>query len=312
MVDLQSSTPIEEILPYPFDFAHPEAIFNTVEGRKLLDCDRGKSFRTAFKHIQDIAAFLPDATRLGLSATVSLQEEKDIVKALGMKTPCIVKESPDRTNIYLEKNLKGSSNDVFEMFENIYKPLCDDLFVKKENFPVTLVYIPIQYMGSAIAYCRFIFRNSNLHNCLYGALCSGQDEKVKATILTDLGKKVPRIRLIFCTSVIGMGFNSPSIDCVIHTKPPRNLSDFVQEIGRAGRDGRPARSTLFYCKRDISNNVPEIKNDIVQYCNDDTCLRSCMLSQFGFEKGDMIDHECCMYCKESCKCIECEILRIEL
>ncbi|CAG2187190.1 recQ [Mytilus edulis] len=285
MVDMQSSTPIEEIYNTNLIFAHPEAIFNTVEGRKLLDCD---------------------------SATVSLQEEKDIVKALGMKTPCIVKESPDRTNIYLEKNLKGSSNDVFEMFENIYKPLCDDLFVKKENFPVTLVYIPIQYMGSAIAYCRFIFRNSNLHNCLYGALCSGQDEKVKATILTDLGKKVPRIRLVFCTSVIGMGFNSPSIDCVIHTKPPRNLSDFVQEIGRAGRDGRPARSILFYCKRDISNNVPEIKNDIVQYCNDDTCLRSCMLSQFGFEKGDMIDHECCMYCKESCKCIECEILRIEL
>ncbi|CAC5424368.1 unnamed protein product [Mytilus coruscus] len=264
-------------------------------------------------HIQYISAFLPDAARLGLSATVSLQEEKDIVKALGMKTLCIVKESPDRTNIYREKTLKGSSNDVYEMFENIYKPLCDDLFVKKENYPVTLVYIPIQYMGSAIAYCRFIFRDSNLHNCLYGALCSGQDEKVKATILTDLGKMVPRIRLICCTSAIGMGFNSPSIDCIIHTKPPRNLSDFVQEIGRAGRDGRPARSTLCYnCKRDISNNVPEIKNDIVQYCNDDTCLRSCMLGQFGFEKGDMIDHECCMYCKESCKCIECEILRIEL
>ncbi|CAC5393313.1 unnamed protein product [Mytilus coruscus] len=269
MVDLQSSTPIEEIYHTHLIFAHPEAIFNTVEGRKLLDCDRGKSFRTAFKHIQDISAFLPDAARLGLSATVSLQEEKDIVKALGMKTPCIVKESPDRTNIYLEKTLKGSSNDVYEI-------------------------------------------DSNLHNCLYGALCSGQDEKVKATILTDLGKKVSRIRLIFCTSVIGMGFNSPSIDCIIHTKPPRNLSDFVQEKGRAGRDVRPARSTLFYCKRDISNNVPEVKNDIVQYCNDDTCLRSCMLGQIGFEKGDMIDHECCMYCKESCKCIECEILRIEL
>ncbi|CAG2230059.1 RECQL2 [Mytilus edulis] len=197
MVDMESSTPIEEIYHTNLIFAHPEAIFNTVEGRKLLDCDRGKSFRTAFKHIQDMAAFLPDAARLGLSATVSLQEEKDIVKALGMKTPCIVKESPDRTNIYLEKILKGSSNDVFEMFENIYKPLCDNLFVKKENFPVTLVYIPIQYMGSAMSYCRFIFRNSNLHNCLYGALCSGQDEKVKATILTDLGKKVPRIRLIF-------------------------------------------------------------------------------------------------------------------
>ncbi|VDI27145.1 Hypothetical predicted protein [Mytilus galloprovincialis] len=74
MVDMQSSTPIEEIYNTNLICAHPEAIFNTVEGRKLLDCDRRKSFRTAFKHIQDTAAFLPDAARLDLSATVSLQE----------------------------------------------------------------------------------------------------------------------------------------------------------------------------------------------------------------------------------------------
>ncbi|VDI28749.1 Hypothetical predicted protein [Mytilus galloprovincialis] len=74
MVDTQSSTPKEEIYNIHLIFAHREAIFNTVEGRKLLDCDRRKSFRTAFKHIQDTAAFLPDAARLDLSATVSLQE----------------------------------------------------------------------------------------------------------------------------------------------------------------------------------------------------------------------------------------------
>lgn len=61
-------------------------------------------------------------------------------------------------------------------------------------------------------------------------------KNVKATVLTPLSKKVPLIRLTFCTSAIGIGFNSPSIDCIIHTKPPRNLSDFVQDIGRDGKE----------------------------------------------------------------------------
>ena len=54
----------------------------------------------------------------------------------------------------------------------------------------------------------------------------------------DLKKGIPRIRLIFCTSSLGMGFDSPSIDRVIHCKPPRciyltmssKLEDVAEEV----------------------------------------------------------------------------------
>ena len=274
---------------------------------------RGKQFRTAFKCLRDLAAYFPTSPRLALSATVTVEMEKEIIKALGMKKPTVIKENPDRPNVFLSKMQKELGEDVYQTYENIYKPLVDDLKQKKNLFPVTLIYIPLQYMGNAISYCIHVFKNSNLQNCMYGALCSGQDETVKQTILTDLRKKCPRIRLIFCTAVVGMGFNSPSIERVVHTKPPHSLTDFVQEFGRSGRAGQPAISILYYCNHDIASNITGMKQDIVGYCREDKCLREYLLKQFGFEKtNSYINHDCCNYCKVHCSCFECAILRIEL
>lgn len=79
-------------------------------------------------------------------------------------------------------------------------------------------------------------------------LSSGQDEKRQSHFFDSFKQKVPRIRLIFCTSVIGIGFNSPSINCIIHTKPPRNLSDFVQDIGRDGKEKKKYDNDINFLK----------------------------------------------------------------
>ena len=229
-----------------------------------------------------------------------------------MVKPNIVRENPDRPNIYLDKVLKESAADSYEVYENIYKPLVDELFKVKSEFPVTLVYMPLEHIGNASAYCRYLFK-SDLETSIYGVICSGQDSEVKSTIIADLGKDCPRFRLVFCTSVIGMGFNSPSMERVIHSRPPRNLPDYVQEIGRAGRSGQDAKAILYFCKRDIASNVPGIKSDIIGYCNEDMCLRNNLLRQFGFQKTSREPmHKCCTYCKQICNCFECEMFRIEL
>lgn len=273
---------------------------------------RGKTFRKAFQCLKDLQAFFPGVPRLGLSATVTLEEEREIVKSLGMVKASIVRENPDRPNIYLEKVLKDSAADSYELYENIYKPLVDKLVILKSKFPVTLVYMPLEHIGNASAYCRYVFK-TDLQTSLYGIICSGQDSQVKSTILDDLGTECPRFRLVFCTSVIGMGFNSPSIERVIHSRPPRNLPDYVQEIGRAGRSGQDAQATLYFCKRDIAANVPGIKSDIIGYCNEDMCLRDNLLKQFGFKNSFIVPmHKCCSYCKNICNCFECEMFRIEL
>ncbi|KAH3771067.1 hypothetical protein DPMN_172367 [Dreissena polymorpha] len=108
----------------------------------------------------------------------------------------------------------------------------------------------------------------------------------------------PRIRLILTSSVAGMGFDPPSVMRIIHARPPRNLSQYLQEIGRAGRRGQNSSAILHYNKRDIAKNIPGIQEDIVQYCNnEETCLRELLLKPFGFSKSPGIANEnCCSFC----------------
>lgn len=276
-------------------------------------CIRGKSFRRAFQHLKEIGSFFPDVPRLALSATISIAQEKEILQSLGMTSPNIVRENPDRENIYLSLVHKDYCNDVYKSYENIYKPLCDELLKMGNKFPVTLLYMPLQYLGNAAAYCRYIFNNPSLDTCIFGVLCSGQDETVKSVLLKELCKEDPRVCLIFCTSVLGMGFDSPSIVRVIHSKPPRNLADYIQEFGRAGRAGQSAEAVLYYCKKDLSANLKDLRDDIISYCNEKKCLRENLLQQFGYKKSmTSFSHSCCSYCRTNCKCFECEMLRIEL
>ena len=71
-----------------------------------------------------------------------------------------------------------------------------------------------------------------------------------------------------------MGFDPPSVTSVIHAKPPRNLSQYLQEIGRAGRWGQNATAILHYNNHDVAKNLPGIEEDIIKYCkSQDRCLR---------------------------------------
>ena len=64
---------------------------------------------------------------------------------------------------------------------------------------------------------------------------SSQHESVKDYFVQELKKEQPRLRLVFCSAVLGMRFDSPSVERIIHGKPPKRIVDFIQEVGRAGR-----------------------------------------------------------------------------
>ncbi|XP_062576667.1 ATP-dependent DNA helicase RecQ-like [Saccostrea cucullata] len=326
--DLETNVDLKNVANGQFSvvLCHPEALLNTRKGYSLLidpvfrdnvvsvvidECHIiekwGDEFRTAYKKLGTLKVFFPDVPFVGLSGTLTKEQKQAIPKQLCLENFKVIETSPDRPNIFLEKEQKQSGTDVLCQYELIIHKVCDELYEKQESYPVTLLFVPIFYMSEALRYLNSIFGVQNIYSSIYSALCTGQDKEVIDATIDELKKEHPRIRLVSSTSISGMGFDPSNVTQVIHTCPPRDLSQYFQEVGRAGRRGQPARAILYYSKRDIARNLPGIHENIIGYCrNNSNCLRNQLLSAFGFTKDETITGcKCCSHCKLQCKCTMC-------
>ena len=95
-------------------------------------------------------------------------------------------------------------------------------------------------MSQVIVYLNSLFQSTNIDNSLYSAICSGQDQYVIDRTIQELKKSDPQIRLVLTTSILGMGFDPENVTHIIQACPPRNITQYFQEIGRAGQ---PATAT---------------------------------------------------------------------
>ena len=248
-----------------------------------------------------------------MSGTITTDLLDKLPAILGMLEPKVVSVNPDRPNIFLDLVERPPSLYQEEAYEAVIKPECQRLFNEREEYPVTLIYcsFPCNSRGQRI--CANMFGKEAkvdiFSNALFSSIFTNQSRHVIRVTEEELKKNNPRIRLVFCTAAVGMGFDSPSVARVIHMQPPRNVLDYMQQIGRAGRVGQDAEAILHYNKNDIAQNLPEIKQNIIDYCKSDTCLRQNLLSNFGFTPSTSQDSlcKCCKLCKQKCKCTACSV-----
>ncbi|VDI62892.1 Hypothetical predicted protein [Mytilus galloprovincialis] len=261
---------IQESLSASIILTHPEGLLVAENGVKLLralegkvgaividEChkidDWGREFRKSFSELVVLKSFFNNVPIACLSGTLTGKHINALSKQLLISNFKVISVSPEKTNLKLIvcEKIKGTS---YEKIENIYKSQIDQLLVERNNFPVTLMFMPMEYIAHAMSYAYYAFGGVSkitVNNAVFGCLYSNQDTEVLTCIITDLQTVQPRFRLVFTTTVVGMGFDPPSVTQVIHCKPPRSLTNYLQEIGRAGRRGQMSTATLYYTNMDL-------------------------------------------------------------
>ncbi|MCY4512999.1 MAG: RecQ family ATP-dependent DNA helicase, partial [Bdellovibrionales bacterium] len=114
--------------------------------------------------------------------------------------------------------------------------------------------------------------------------------------------------IMSATTAFGMGIDKPDIRFVVHINLPASMEDFYQEIGRAGRDGKPADTLLFYGLQDLITRRKMIQSGeedqeyklrenkrleaLLAYCESSSCRKKTLLSYFGedFDNCSLCDN----------------------
>ncbi|HHZ83959.1 MAG TPA: ATP-dependent DNA helicase RecQ [Nitrospirales bacterium] len=186
----------------------------------------GHDFRPDYRMLgQRIPQFRP-APVIALTATATPVVQNDIVTQLGMENAARFIHGFRRTNIAAEVAKMRPS----ERRETVRRIL-------RDSGRPAIVYVPSRkeadLLGEAL--------HEDFPAAAYHAgMSSAERERVQAEFLSGT------LDVIVATIAFGMGVDKPNIRTVIHTALPGSLEAYYQEIGRAGRDGKPCRAVLLH------------------------------------------------------------------
>lgn len=194
----------------------------------------GHDFRPAFMRIIELVKYLPsDFPVLATTATATKRVEEDILKQIGGNLT-LVRGNLMRDNFLLYV-IKVSSEEekMVWIAQNIEK----------------FIGTGILYVGtrsSTDMYSKWL-NYLNIASVGYSAGLSAEER-----IQIENGFMANKWKCVISTNALGMGIDKPDIRFIIHTQIPQSPIHYYQEIGRAGRDGKPSNIILFYNPEDKS------------------------------------------------------------
>jgi ATP-dependent DNA helicase RecQ len=197
----------------------------------------GQDFRPEYLRLVDSIADLGRPTILALTATASPPVQADITRRLGMRSPEVVVADFDRPNISLSVSHTQPSVPEARALDD----RCVEVVIAQET--PALVYALTHARCESLAERLRLdaFRAAPYH----AALSAGTRADVQDRFFAG------ELDVVVATSAFGMGIDKPDIRTVVHAGVPGSLDDYYQEIGRAGRDGRPATAVLVHDPRTI-------------------------------------------------------------
>ncbi len=216
----------------------------------------GYTFRDAYLHIGDFINKLKHKPVIcACSATIPADSLDTIRDSLHMNKPAILRSDLRRDNlILLKKDVTCNKKTLEERLEFRIKKLCKviDKYHKTGSvliFAQTTTYVDALYNILIEKYPDDVTR---YHSRV-------KPERRKKQLLFDFlqGKR----KIMIATSAFSMGIDVPDIELVVHFNAPISMTDYIQQIGRAGRDGRKAHCVLFY---DQNGDDDAISNSFIK------------------------------------------------
>ena len=217
----------------------------------------GYTFRDAYLHIGDFIGKLKRKPVIcACSATISADSLNTIRDSLHMDKPAVLRSDLRRDNlILLKKDVTCNKKTLEERLEFRIKKLCKliDKYHKDGSvliFAQTTTYVDALYNILGEIYPGDVTR---YHSRVV------KPERRKKQLLFDFlqGKR----KIMIATSAFSMGIDVPDIELVVHFNAPINMTDYIQQIGRAGRDGRKAHCVFFY---DQNGDDEAISNSFIK------------------------------------------------